>query len=231
MPVYFGMGIVGDIRPSRRNPDENLVCDILDYHAFQVPVPFKGPSGVYLESGGTAGGRFYQQGLRRIDETEFGEILHAGSVVEETQHPPVSWDSLVGIRSAYATVEAAQEVDEYAMGVALDHLRRLFPEDEVVPQPHNNPGFDIRVGSPKFLIRYVEVKGSRAPSPRFFLTEGERLFSIDHSDQYTLFVVYDIDLEHREHQYLVRHGSVSGDAITMAPTQWTCVISRASDGC
>lgn len=59
---------------------------------------------------------------------------------------------------------------------------------------HSNPGYDIEVGVPPAIERYIEVKGTIGPDVHFYLSEGERLFSEARAAAYTLAVVVDVDL-------------------------------------
>jgi hypothetical protein len=106
------------------------------------------------------------------------------------------------------------------MELALEHVRSLYPQAQVRRMPHNNPGYDIRVefdGSP---THYVEVKGTTRPLPHFFMSEGERLFSHENADRYSLLLVYGLDLDTREGELLLRDGPVEGHDLSLRPVTW-----------
>jgi hypothetical protein len=105
--------------------------------------------------------------------------------------------------------------------VALDELRRAFPKEAVTRMPHNNAGFDIRVGSAERPVRYVEVKSTRTQDPTFLISEYERLFSLKHAAVYMLLVVTGIDTAARTHGHTYRYdGRVEGQRFMLHPLQW-----------
>ena len=96
-------------------------------------------------------------------------------------------------------------VDAYAVNAAVVEARTLWPGLGVHVQPHNNPGFDLMVGDLNAPTRFVEVKGTMMPIPRFFLSEGEREFS--HLDQ-------------ASHRVYVSHGAVTDPPFDLRVSQW-----------
>jgi hypothetical protein len=118
-------------------------------------------------------------------------------------------------------------VDDFALKAACDSARATFPNDQVVIQAHNNPGFDIRVGPQDQAVCYIEVKGTLAPVPRFYLSEGERLFSESHSDHYTLIVVFNINLGSGSYRLSIHHGAIGKEEFSLRPIQW---LGMAPDG-
>ena len=115
--------------------------------------------------------------------------------------------------------QAAAEVDAYAMRAAINHLRTRLPGARIRAMPHNNPGFDIEVDG-ETAIRFVEVKGTQASMPRFFITEGERQFARANRPSYLLLVVYDIDRRSDRHRLLEHEAADIEDAFVLTPTQW-----------
>lgn len=220
--VYFGSGVIGPVRPSQNQPDY-FVCEVLDYYAFNTPLYFKDPNGAYLESGGARLG-YFQPGVRRISEAEYIGILGAASAL--SRDPDDVKPSSGGGQGAYASPNVARDVDVYAMQVVVEHLRGQFPGRPIETQLHNNPGFDIRVGTATDVICYVEVKGTQAPHPRFYLSEGERLFSEQHADMYMLVVVYAVDIARRDHKLFVHRGFISSERFELQPVQWACASLR-----
>ena len=85
--------------------------------------------------------------------------------------------------------------------------------------PHSNPGYDVEVGPAKAVERFVEVKGTVARYVDFFVSEGERAFSMDQSDRYSLAVVHSIDLESEAGMIVWFDGEID-DRFELKPTQW-----------
>src|SRR5262249_48249205 len=128
-----------------------------------------------------------------------------------------------GRAGGYAPTEFAREVDEYAMAVGLAVASTQWPEKTAHRQPHNNPGFDILVGSPDDPTRrYVEIKATSMPYPRFYLTSGELEFSLAEAYRYTLLVIHSINLVGRTHEIFRHDGPVTGASFTMSPKQSYC---------
>jgi hypothetical protein len=119
----------------------------------------------------------------------------------------------------------------FAVRVALEELQRRFPGQAVTELPHNNPGFDIRVGSTDRPLRYVEVKGTQRPAPSFLLSEGQRRFSVENHDRFMLVVVFDIDLGRERYQLYLHEGPVDERTFTLAPSRWAVeLVRRAEQG-
>jgi Protein NO VEIN, C-terminal len=227
--VYLGTGIVGDVHPSLRSP-ERLACEIEDWHPFAEPLPFKDPAGNYYEPGGKRGGFYWQEGVRRIDEEVYQSIVN-DALTSEPMSPPRDMTSAQGRTTvtapgAYASAEVVRAVDAYAMTAALAELARRWPDSIIERQRPNNPGFDVRIGPTIPALRYVEVKGTTLSYPRFFLSEGERAFSQCAADQYTLVVIYAIDLRNQIHKVFWHDGAVSDDSFVVTPRQWVCEIRQ-----
>jgi len=225
MPIYFGMGIIVAIAPSPRDADR-LICVIDDFQPFPIPVPFKTGASTYLEPGGIRGGSYYQPGVRRISDTVFQTIVERAFPSSMPQmEQAIAHDSPMGpLLGGYASPEVARAIDAYAMNVAEGYIRARYAEQTVIRQAHNNPGFDLLVTVHEEVMRYIEVKGSQFSLPRFFLTEGERQFSISHAAMYTMLVVYAIDTSARTHELLCYDGSIVEAEFVLQPTQWLCQI-------
>ncbi|HEY3916326.1 MAG TPA: hypothetical protein VGL83_00960 [Stellaceae bacterium] len=73
--VYFGFGTIGQTGLDHDAPGR-MKCAIFEYTAFNQPLFFKSPHGEYWEKGGIRRG-YFQAGVRRISEEEFGRILSA----------------------------------------------------------------------------------------------------------------------------------------------------------
>ena len=104
----------------------------------------------------------------------------------------------------WAPPETARLIDEISMDIAVDHLKIIYPGTAVERMPHNNPGYDIRIEESDRVLRYVEVKGTSRLLPHFFMSEGERLFSHDKAEQYSLLLVYGVDRTTRTGSVMIR---------------------------
>ncbi|MCW2501679.1 MAG: hypothetical protein JWN87_3355, partial [Frankiales bacterium] len=117
--------------------------------------------------------------------------------------------------------KTAKAVERLSVSVAMSNLRARFPGVEVVEMPPNNPGFDIRVGPESEALLHVEVKGTQSAEPVFFMSEGEREFSVRHATRYELLVVTGIDLVQEEFLEIHRRsGGVSFEVAELKPSQW-----------
>jgi hypothetical protein len=114
-------------------------------------------------------------------------------------------------------------VEELAMAAATTHLQQHYPNEKVTQQPYHTPGFDILVGTAQAPVLYAKVKGTLKPTPVFALSEGERQFSIDHSHQYQLVMVYAIDLYQETFEIKVHQGAIKLNSFLLSPLQWQAV--------
>jgi hypothetical protein len=112
--VYFGTGVVGDIAPSVRAG--RLVCEVLDFHEFVEPVPFRRTDGSYLEPGGRRSG-YFQPGVRVIPEAVFEDILR--SAEQLVPAPPQALDSAVSATPGYASQETLRAVEWFAVEATM----------------------------------------------------------------------------------------------------------------
>lgn len=227
--VYFGTGVVGEIR---RDPSAQgrFLCDILDYRPFQSPVRFKDENGGYYESGAERRG-YFQRGVRVISEDDFSRILAAahlfGDARTESPGPLGPTSGWAEGGPSYASSETARAIEDFAVRVAVGEIRRRYPGAQVERQPRNNPGFDVLV---RFLqgVLYVEVKGTERASPQFFLTEGELQFSRRHANRFRLVVVYGVDIAAGTYRLLWHEGTISAEAgFQLKPVQWACETTSA----
>jgi hypothetical protein len=231
MPDYLGAGIIGEVRNSRQ-PDR-LVCETLDYTPFPQPVPFRDEAGAYLEPHSSRA--YFRQGVRPIPQSAYERILERAEVGGGAPSSETSVLDAATQRGAQPSLwhGASQEhitaVDEFAVSVALKELQRRFPGQAVAEQPHNNPGFDIRVGSADHPLRYVEVKGTQRQAPSFLLSEGQRRFSVENHDRFMLVVVFDIDLGRERYQLYLHEGPVDEATFTLAPSRWAVELVRRDE--
>lgn len=230
--VYFGSGVVGITFRDPNQPDR-YICEVLDYRAFPAPVPFKNTLGEYLETGADRRG-YFQPGVRAISEEDLRRIIEAAQMnaiaAEELAGAPETEPNR-GIAFGYASAETLRVVEDFAVRVALDELRRRYPDAIVQPQPRNNPGFDILVKQPEASVEpvYIEVKGTTRGYPQFFMTEGELQFSRRHRDRYHLIVVYRIRLDPETYDLLWHEGPVSAEGgFRLNPVQWS-IEAASSD--
>jgi hypothetical protein len=226
--VYFGSGVVGATIRDANQPNR-FTCEVLDYYAFRAPVPFKNARDEYLETGANRRG-YFQPGVRVISDENFRRILEAAqmSAIAAEAFPAAPERTTA---AGYASPAAMRAVEDFAVCVALDEVRRRYPNATVEPQPRNNPGFDILVRSESSVERmYVEVKGTTRPCPQFFMTEGELQFSRRHADEYRLIIVYGIHLGPDTYDLLWHEGPISIESgFRLNPVQWTCeVVGRAA---
>lgn len=219
--VYLGTGIVGEIRPSR--VENRLVCEVLDGTTFPEPVSFKDENGRHLEPGGATRG-YYQPGVRKISESVYLEIVSRANVepTAGSSSSTATARNTGGRGGTYASSEVAQEVERQSRRIAKEYLLDRLPGVEIMEMPTNNPGFDLetnRLGS-----RYIEVKGTQAPVPRFFLSEGERQFGAAHQGDYLLVVVFGMDLAEETHQGIETARGPIGSTQRLEPTQWRGIL-------
>jgi hypothetical protein len=224
---YTGAGVIGEIRSSATAG--RLVCDILDYEPWEPPVPLKDVDGQYFEADPrvwTNGRVYWAQGVRRILEDRYDLILAAASAAAPA---PAAWVETRGAGRArpaggargYASPAVNAAVDAYAMTAAMGHVASLWPTHSIEQMPRNNPGFDIRVGQAGAEDWYYEVKGTQASEPLFFMSEGERKFSLRQASRYTLLVVVGIDLRNGIHASIIRRdGEVGGADVELETAQW-----------
>ena len=178
--VYLGCGTIGEVTAGS---DPNLLrCDIPEFSLFAEPVGFRKPDGTYLEPAGIRRG-YFQAGVRRIDQAAWEQIVQLGQPASPATPT-----------TGYASAVDARQIEKISRQAALDWLRARDDVLDAVEMPYNNPGYDIHATTSKGPL-YVEVKGTSARTPGFFLSEGERRFAAAHPDRYLLIVVTEIDLE------------------------------------
>ncbi len=122
----------------------------------------------------------------------------------------------------YTLPEADFAIEEFAVRSAVSEVHQLYPREKVTQQPYDNLGFDILVGTIEKAIAYVKVKATRSYTPSFSLSEGERRFSIEHSERFILSLVYQINLQTETYQIAFHRGVLDHQKIALAPMQWRC---------
>jgi hypothetical protein len=213
---YVGAGVIGDIRKSTTSG--RLICDILDFKRFLEPVPLRRPDGHYWEADLSTGRTtvYWAQGVRPLNQEACDGIVTAGRSIPNVE---------VGVSSPqtnYPSSDVAMAVDVYAMKAAMSWAESTYPTHSVTEMPKNNPGFDILIHDLGGPHRYVEVKGTQANEPLFFISEGERKFSGAHAANYTLVAISGINLKSQEHSGLTtRDGEVTVTGCDLQPRQWS----------
>ena len=224
---YFGCGVLGEVTDS--GTVGRKVVEIAEYKALPRHVGLSAPDGSYYEADPTywrTGNIYWAQGVRPLSEQRFEAII---GVSVPPASPPSSPAAGGPERSGggtgeggYASPAVARAVERYAVDEVLAWLRQDDAGLPVVEMPHNNPGFDIRVGhDPDAPDLYVEVKGTQSVDPVFFMSAGEREFSYKNAAKYEFFVVAGIDLTAKTHvQVHHRRGAMEDDVATMKASQW-----------
>lgn len=209
---YFGCGVIGEIRPSPT--PGRLIAKVLSVRLFDEPIGLKDASGNYYEADPTYWWDkiYWGQGVRPLSDASFEAIVAAAGLMTAPDPDPVA--------PSYADPETAKKVEAISVAAAVTAIEERFGEPVKV-MPHNNPGYDLRVGPADAPTRYVEVKGTQSAAPVFFMSDGEREFSIKNDDRYTLVVVSGIDVEAGTHASLtVRDGGLVGTDVDLQTSQW-----------
>jgi hypothetical protein len=226
-PSYLGVGIVSEVSVI----GDRFRCSITNFRPFTPPLPFKtGDS--YLEPEAntrTAVGFYFQTGVRRLDQNAFDAICALGLGVAETAAEEAETNA-VGDHVPYPDPVTARQVDELAMLLAVAQAEERWPESRTVRMPHNNPGFAVEVRHPDGVIGYVEVKGTLAPKPRFFISAGERAFAAAHADNYSIWIFHSVDLDARTATLTSYNGVVDDDRFELRPTQFLGQPRTTSQG-
>lgn len=214
---YYGRGVIGAVAPSPKA--DHFICQILDYQEFATPVPLKAADGHYFEAQVELGKTnvYWSQGVRTITLSAFVSILGAAQTEE--------WLEAAGASAiyggvGYASPADARAVEQYSLKTALEWLQHEHVGEVVKEMPHNNPGFDVLVGPASEPVRYAEVKGTRSPQPKFWLSEGERQFSLAHSDRYVLLVIANISLSAAPQHKLHVHTGPLDARVSLDVSQW-----------
>lgn len=216
-PSYLGVGIVSEVTPI----GDRFRCSITNFQPFTPPLPFKTGDG-YLEpeaNARTAVGFYFQTGVRRLDQNAFDTMCALGLGTAQTTAGDADTDSIEDDAS-YANPAAVWQVDELAMLLAISQAEERWPESRTLRMPHNNPGFDIEVRHPDGVIFYIEVKGTQAPKPRFFISAGELAFSAAHADDYSIWIFHSMDLEARTATFTSHDGAVDDARFELRPIQF-----------
>jgi Domain of unknown function (DUF3883) len=229
---YSGTGVIGRIAPSPASG--RLIAEVLDYRPLPVVVPIRSPAGDYYEADGAFwrdGQVYWAQGVRPLGMERFTRVLHdAGPLLEAEQATTPESSKSKRSSASYPPSAVATAVEKYSVEIAMARLRAEFPDHEVVEMPRNNPGFDIRVGAANDPLLYVEVKGTQTEDPVFFLSEGEREFSVHNGGRYRLFIICAVDLASEAHGSVHKHdGAIDATVADLKPSQWRARLQLLAD--
>lgn len=231
--AYLGVGVIASLHPSEDR--QLVVARVTDFQPFDAPVPFK-IDGDYIEAvpdrGGSATGVYFRgTSVREISEAVFDRILSLAeaTALGSTEHPDAGPEpaemGAVAAAHGYPAAERSRAIDEAGMRLAIDEVRLRWPEAQVERMPHANPGFDLLVARDDGPW-YVEVKSTASHLPRFFLSEGERLFAAAHAGRYSLLVITAVETgavdAPRSHW---RDGAIDGPDVTLQPRQWSGLLA------
>lgn len=228
VPSYLGVGIVSDVMLV----GDRYRCSITNFRPFDPPLPFKAGD-QYREPGAnsaTAKGFYFQPGVRRLDQAAYDAICESGigADAENEDHGDASVTSPSD--ASYANPKTAQEVDQLAMELALLEAERRWPSSNIVRMPHNNPGFDIEVRHAVGDTHFVEVKGTLAATPRFFISAGELAFSNSNAESYSIWIFHSMDIKARTATFVDYNGVVDEIAFDLHPVQFRGMPLRTPSG-
>ena len=210
--VYLGVGIVGEIRESRK-PD-HLVAEVHDVELFGEPVSIKDANGNYFETGSTKRTN-WPNGVRRVSDGVLQAIL---AQAEGRLTPTTSAGAATPLRGRTSPEHAAR-LERYSVGVAIGLLEGEFGTASVEEMPPGNPGYDLRVMAGGDEL-HVEVKGTILSEPVFHLSEGQRRHAESMGDRFRLIVVYAVSLAARTHEIAIVDGPLESST-ELVPDAWT----------
>ena len=121
------------------------------------------------------------------------------------------------------------EVQEFAMQMAVNYLKQIFPDQKISQQPYNNPGFDILVGSVSDPHYYVKLISTIKIIPTFNISEYDRHFSIENNEKYIIVVVYSINLSDKIYRINIHYGSINLESFLLTPYQWSATLLKNSN--
>ena len=212
-PEYFGTGMVGSVF----TVGDRFQCSVTDYEPFDSIVPFKAGDQYREPRANThkSVGFFFQEGVRRIDQLSFDSICESGLAPNRKPSTPPT-KAMPG----YPDPAENPVVDEIAMELAMREATSRWPANEIRRMPHNNPGFDIEIRDEAGPIFYVEVKGTRATDPRFFISSGEVAHSVKNADRYSIWIFHSLDIKARTATLAAHDGAVTKENFDLQPKQY-----------
>lgn len=226
-PSYLGVALVSDVQLA----GDLWRCSITDFRPFDPPLPFK-TADHYLEPAANSAeykGLYFQDAVRLLDQTAFDAICESGlgsNARGDNDEPTVSPNAA----AAYANPTLVEEVDELAMQLAMSEAEGRWPSSMVIRMPHNNPGFDIEVRHIDGDINFVEVKGTQAPTPKFFTSAGEVAFSKSRAENYSIWIFHTMNLKQRTATLVDFNGAVEESVFDLQPVQYRGVPLTTPSG-
>lgn len=131
-------------------------------------------------------------------------------------------------RAVRATPEHIAEVEDFSVARAVEIVRERYPGMDVEVQAHSNPGYDLLVKHGGRIERYVEVKGTTADSPGFFISENERRFSAEHASMYSLVLIAEINFPSGSFVPFWHDGPID-ERFSLRPTHYTATFPPATN--
>jgi hypothetical protein len=215
--AYLGVGVIGEISVS---PGSNLLlCEIRSPIEFASPVGFKREDGSYIEPGGDVRGHF-QPGVRAIDQSVFTEIVTRAEL-RSPAFDPLEHQAGSGL---YANPDVARAIEDYSRAQTIRRLASDHPGIDIEEMAYNNPGFDLKTNVSG--LEFVEVKGTQADTPRFFMSEVERSWWNQNQSRYAVYTVYGIELSARRHVGIRRFSDAPDTYEWLKPHKWFGVASQ-----
>lgn len=215
-PSYFGCGTVGEITEI----GERLRCKVVDYQAFKRPVPFRAGD-FYREPEANerkAIGFYYQVGVRSIDERSFDEICEIGLDRPVIKKPAVTKGGKPGnaakSTSAKPPSDSDKAIHDMAMALATFEAKEQWPDATIFRAPAGQQ-FSLAARLPTGTTKHIAVRATAESKPLVRLTVSDVSYSNTHSNSYSLWVFYDVDLERRTAKFLSHDGSITGRDIDL----------------
>ncbi len=151
---------------------------------------------------------------------------------ESIIRPYLEWSTVVpiinGVRRIEREAPMADDdttlVEEFSVARAVREAQSWLPNAQIEIKAHNHPGFDLLAAENGKVVRYIEVKGTRAAEPVFHLTETERRFSVENANLYTLLVIWTIDLARGTYR-LARHDGEVAVGPVLQPVRYSGRLS------
>lgn len=125
-------------------------------------------------------------------------------------------------RTPYQVIETPFEIDEFAIKVTLKELYQRYPDKKIVQQSYERLGFDILVGSVEQATAYVKVKATQHTQPIFYISEAERRFSLEHSERFVLYILYQVNLQTETCRTSLHYGAIDYSSFALTANQWQC---------
>jgi hypothetical protein len=116
------------------------------------------------------------------------------------------------------------DLKEFALLTAVQNLHQRYPHAPIAQQPYDTRGYAVLVGTASQPVAYVNVKATRKLSPCFWLSEGERQFSLEHSLHFLLMNIYAINLESKRYRVAYHQGAIQPQNCVLVPAYWKVAL-------